>query len=117
GGTDEIGGERRQHGSAGHARDRRKRENSERQRRQDQLLESCKEQLAITRDQAVDEIKARHLRRRAEENIEPAERRRRPAQKIVEDVDQDQPGEENGQGYPGRRDEAEAVIDDGIRPG
>ena len=72
--------------------------------------------LRLARDQAVDEIKAGNLRRRVEEHIEPPERRRRPAEQIIEDIDQDQAGEEYRQRYAERRDEAAGVIDQRVRP-
>ena len=65
------------------------------QRRQHQLLETRDEELAITGQQAVYEIEAGDVRRRAEEYVEAAERRGRPADAIVEHVDQDQTGEEH----------------------
>ena len=68
------------------------------------------------RDQAVDQIEAGDLRRRVEEHIEPPERRRRPAEQIVEDIDQDQAGEEHRQRHAGGRDDAAGVIDQRIRP-
>ncbi len=88
----------------------------ERQRRQDELLQARHKQFGLPRDQTVDEIKAGDLRRRIEEHIEPTERRRRPAELIVEDVDQDQAGKEHRQRYAERRDDAAGVIDQRIRP-
>ena len=76
-----------------------------------QLLEARPEQLEIAGDQAVDQIEARHLRRRAEEHVEPPERRRRPAEQVIEDVDQDQPGEEHRQRHARRRDHAAGMVD------
>ena len=116
-GAHEVGGQHRQHRGAGHARDRREREDRERQRRQDELLEARHEHFAVAGDQAVDQVEAGDLRRRAEEDVEPPERRRRDAQQVIEDVDQDQPGEEHRQRHAGGRDHAAGMVDERSRFG
>ena len=55
--------------------------------------------------QRVDQVEAGDVRWRQNDDVEPAERRRRPAEQIVEDVDQHQAGEEDRQADAGRRDE------------
>ena len=70
----------------------------------------------VAGEQAVDQVEAGDVRRRAEEDVEPAERRRRPAEQVVEDVDQDQAGEEHRQRHAGGRDHAAGVIDERARP-
>ncbi len=89
---------------------------AERHRGQDQLAERGAERLELAGDQAVDQIEAGDLRRRRIEHVKPAERRRRPAEQIVEYVDQQQPGEEHRQRDAGRGREAAEMIDPGIRP-
>ena len=79
-------------------------------------LRLARKSLAVAGDQAVDQIEAGDVRRRAEEDVEPPERRRRPAEQIVEHVDQDQPGEEHRQRYARGRDDAAGVIDERVRP-
>ena len=74
------------------------------------------EGFALAGDQAVDQVEAGDVRRRAEEHVEPPKRRRRPAELVVEHVDQDQAGEEHRQRYAGRRDYPAGVIDDRVRP-
>ncbi len=89
----------------------------ERQRRQDKLLQARHEHLAVAGDQAVDQVEAGDLRRRAQEGVEPPERRRRDPEQVVEDVDQDQPGEEHRQRDAGGRDHAAEMIDERSRLG
>ena len=81
-----------------------------------ELLEAREEGLAVARDQAVDQVEAGHLRRRAVEYVEPPERRRRPAEQVIEDVDQDQPGEEHRQRHARGRHHAADMVDDRARP-
>ena len=80
-------------------------------------FEARPEQLEIAGDQAVDQVEAGDLRRRAEEHVEPAERRRRPAEQVVEDIDQDQAGEEHRQRHARGRDHAAGMIDQRAGPG
>ena len=84
---------------------------AERQRRQDQLAERGAEGFEIAGDQAVDQIKAGDVRRRRGEGVEPSDRRRRPAELIIEDVDQQQAGEEHRQRHAGGRDNSAGMID------
>ena len=79
-------------------------------------FEARHESLGVARDQAVDQIEAGDLRRRREEHVEPAERRRRPAEQVVEDVDQDQAGEEHRQRDAGGCDDPADMVDQRIRP-
>ena len=75
------------------------------------------EHLPVAGDGAVDQVEAGHLRRRAVEHVEPAERRRRPAEQVVEDVDQDQAGEEHRQRHPRRRHHPAGVVDERVGVG
>ena len=116
-GAHEIRRQHRQHRGPRHARDRRQREDRQRQRRQDQLAERGAEGLEIARDQRIDQIEAGHRRRRAVEHVEPPERRRRPAEPEIEDIDQHQPGEEHRQRHARRGRHPAEMIDPGARPG
>ena len=51
------------------------------------------------------------MRRRGIENVEPPERRRRPAEQEVKYIDEQQPCEENGERHASGRDDAAGVID------
>ena len=90
---------------------------AERQRRQDELLEARHERCGIARNQAVDQVEAGDMRRFSKEHVEPAERRRRPAEQIVEHVNQDQAGEEHRQRHAGCRDDTAGLIDQRVRLG
>ena len=79
-GAHEIGGKHRKHRGARHARDRREREDAEREAGRTSWLDAARKASKIAGDQAVDQIEAGDLRRRREEHVEPAERRRRPAE-------------------------------------
>ena len=79
--------------------------------RQDELAQRGAKQLEVAGNQAVDQIKAGDVRRRVIEHVEPAERRRRPAEAEIEHVDQQQPGEEHRQRHAGRRHDAADVVD------
>jgi hypothetical protein len=56
--------------------------------------------------------KAGDLRWWTVENVEPAKGRRCHAQQVVEDVDEDQPGEEDGKRHAGGRHDAAGVVDE-----
>ena len=62
-------------------------------------------------DQAVDQVEAGDLRRRAGEHVEAAERRRRPAEQVIEHIDQNQAGEEHRQRHARGGDHAAGMVD------
>ena len=84
-------------GDSPDARDRRKRKDRERDAGDDQLRHRGAECFPVPRNDAVDQIETRHGWRRADEHVEPAERRRCPLQQEIEHIDQQQAGEENRQ--------------------
>jgi len=55
------------------------------------------------------------MRWRRGERVDPSERRRRPAEQIVEDVDQQQPGEESRQRHAECRDDPAEIVQPPIR--
>ena len=62
--------------------------------------------------QAVDQVEAGDGRRRRIEDVEPPERRRRPAELEVEHVDQQQAGEEHRQRHTRGCDDPAGVVDE-----
>ena len=71
------------------ARQRRQREDRQRHDRQHQLRQRRPEGAEIAGNKAVDRIEAGPVRRRGIRDVEPAERRRRPSEEMIEDIDQD----------------------------
>ena len=57
----------------------------------------CAKRLDIAGQQTIDQVESGMRRRCREEDVEPAERRRRHTEKIVEHVDQQEAGEEGRQ--------------------
>jgi len=74
------------------------------------LRERRPERLEIAGQQAVDQVEAGDVFRRRRERIEPADRRGRPAKAEIEQIDQEQAGEEYRQRYAGGRDNSAQMI-------
>ena len=108
-----VGGHDGQHRGARHARNRGERKQRERYAWQNELAQRRAEEFEIAGEQAVDQIKSRYGRRRVIEHVEPAQRRRRPAEAEIEHVDQQQAGEKYRQRHAGRGDDAASVVDPG----
>ena len=95
----------------GHARYRGQREQGERHRGQNQLRQGGAEGCKITIQQRVDGEEARHLRRRKVDEIETPQRRRRPAEDKIENINQQQASEERRQAHASRHQQAAGLID------
>ncbi len=98
-------------------RDRRHGEQRQRDRRQDELGERAAEGREVPRQQRIDEVEPGHgVRWAVGDLVDPAERLRRPAQQVVEDVDQQQRHEEGWERGSDRDDAAAEVVDPGVGP-